>query len=207
MRMQAWREVMSQPGWTNLCGFVFAFALSHSCDVHPWAPNHGGTSHDRFLNLNKFSGLVRSLRYWTPTNLFGDDCSCVTSVLYIITFLQQQSADKSAYLQSAKRSREEKWNLCRASQARLKGTDILADKTLSGLRTAPSDLIWWRIWCNTVLSGQWSTSVETFTATLSVHAPSSKECFEKYQEFLWWSMVSFGRFNIHIYCPLRSCEW
>lgn len=66
-------------------------------------------------------------------NASEDHSSCVTPALYIITFLHQQSADKSAYLQSAKRSGKKS---LQSITDKVKRQNVSADKTTCSLRTA-----------------------------------------------------------------------
>lgn len=127
-----WNNIAT--GCANLWRLVFAFALCHACDAH--IPEHLNSTGTRvsmealfwFVSLPHtvsvcfcvffksrnllLTNLLTGLQpwYWMPTYY----SSSGTYVLYIITFLNQQSA----YLQSVKRSRK---MCCQSTQKRLEG--------------------------------------------------------------------------------------
>lgn len=141
-----WNNIAT--GCANLCRLVFAFALCHACDAH--IPEHLNSTGTRvsmealfwFVSLPHtvsvcfcvffksrnllLTNLLTGLQpwYWMPTYY----SSSVTYVLYIITFLNQQSA----YLQSVKRSRK---MCCQSITEKVRRQNILADKTMCSLKT------------------------------------------------------------------------
>lgn len=112
--------VMHIPEHLNSTG-TLVITWRHSSDC--WSLPHSLT--------NLLTGLQPC--YWIPTEPFGGSSSCVTSVLYIITFVHRQGADKSAYLQSAKRSRKES---LQSITDKVKRQNTEADKTMCSVKTA-----------------------------------------------------------------------